>query len=231
MFICYWHEQPFRKWVKCLMQIVLNSIRVSIKMFFQFEVSHRLMVWLTSPCVLAVWGLMYVNPADLTELPPMSPIGPETSHLYLSLTWPPLNNDTPLIHTWLFPPLPAKPFDLSLTNPFTPHLTFSRHQYFINVQWQIYLNAVSGTDAEMDGPIGVVVGWWAALVASSFTAYISHTLADCWWKRGGLGEIVYGGLERGEGGIVCELHACLSECVSERERDREWRGLLWELKE
>lgn len=102
---------------------------------------------------------MYVNPADLTELPPMSPVGPETSHLYLSLTWPPLNNDTPLIHIWLFPPLPAKPFDLFLTNPFTPHLTFSRHQYFINVQWQIYLNAVSGTDAEMDGPIGVVVGW------------------------------------------------------------------------
>lgn len=26
---------------------------------------------------------------------------------------------------------------------------------------------------------------------------------------------------REEGGNVCELHACLSECVSERERQRE----------
>lgn len=63
-------------------------------------------------------------------------------------------------------------------------------------------------------------GLVSGVVASSFTAYISHTLADCWWKRGGLGEIVYGGLERG-GGIVCELHACLSQCVSKRERQRE----------
>lgn len=29
---------------------------------------------------------------------------------------------------------------------------------------------------------------------------------------------MYGGLGREEGGIVCELHACLSECV-ERERE------------
>lgn len=36
---------------------------------------------------------------------------------------------------------------------------------------------------------------------------------------------------REEGGNVCELHACLSECVSERERDRERRGVLGELKE
>ena len=66
-------------------------------------------------------------------------------------------------------------------------------------------------------------GLVSGMVASSFTAYISHTLADCWCVcvRGGLGEIVYGGLERGEGGIVCELHACLSECVSERERERQ----------
>jgi len=37
---------------------------------------------------------------------------------------------------------------------------------------------------------GLVCG----MVASSFTAYISHILADCWRKRGGLREIVYGGL-------------------------------------
>lgn len=94
------------------------------------------------------------------------------------------------------------------------------------------MNAVSGRDAEMDGPIGVaVVGPVSGMVASSFTAYISHKLADCWWKRMGLGEIVRRGSERGGGGIVCELHECLSECVSRREGDRERRGLLGESKE
>lgn len=58
--------------------------------------------------------------------------------------------------------------------------------------------------ADWVGGGGLVSG----MVASSFTAYISHTLADCWWKRGGLGEIVYGGMERGGG--QCVWIACMS---------------------
>lgn len=129
---------------------------------------------LFNDCLCIHFGLF--NPADVTELPPPSPSSPETSCLYLSLTWPPLKNDTPPIHPWLFLSSPAKPFDPFQTNPFSPNLPLSRHQYFINVQWQMYLNAVVGADAEMDGPIGGGVGGLVSgMVASSFTAYISHT--------------------------------------------------------
>lgn len=64
----------------------------------------------------------------------------------------------------------------------------------------------------------------SGMVSSRFTAYISHILADCWWKRMGLGEIVCVGELEGGGGIVQEMQACLSECVSKRERDRERGG-------
>lgn len=73
-------------------------------------------------------------------------------------------------------------------------------------------------------------GLVSGMVASSFTAYISHTLTDCWWKRGGLGEIVYGGLERG-GGALCVNCMHVYQNVLAGERDRERRGLLGELKE
>ena len=125
----------------------------------------------------------------------MSPGSPETSCLYLSLTWPPLKNYTPPIHTWLFLSSPAKPFDLSRTNPFTPHLSLSLslswlpsifHKRTVTNLFECGLRRGRRDGwADRGGGGGLVSG----MVASSFTAYISHTLADgmdgeTWRERG-----------------------------------------------
>lgn len=141
---------------------------------FKYEVRlHFHVFWLPE-------ALMYVSLSVTTELPLMSPCSHVTSCLHLRLTWPPHNNDSP-IHTWLFHLLLAKPFDLSLTNPFSFHLLLSHYQYFLNVQWQMYLNVVSGRDPEMDGLIGVMVGWWAAW----YRAGLPHTLVTYSQTAGG----------------------------------------------
>lgn len=66
-------------------------------------------------------------------------------------------------------------------------------------------------------------GLVSGMVASSFTAYISHKLADCWWKRMGLGEIVCGGLERG-GGALCVNCTNVYQNVLAKERETERGG-------
>lgn len=68
------------------------------------------------------------------------------------------------------------------------------------------------------------------MVASSFTAYISHTLTDCWWKRGRpRRDSVWGFGERWGPLCVNCMHVYKNVLVGEGDRER--RGLLGGLKE
>lgn len=62
-------------------------------------------------------------------------------------------------------------------------------------------------------------------LASSFTAFISHTRAGSWWKRS-LGEIVYNGLKRGQGDGVYVSRMHVYPNVWARAKGRERTGLL-----
>ena len=130
---------------------------------------------LFNDCSCNHFGLF--NPADITELPPPSPSSPETSCLYLSLTWPPLKNDTPPIHPCLFLSSPAKPFDLlpnqpvqSQSSSLSPSIFHKRTvtNVFECGRWRGRRDGW----ADRGGFGGLVSG----MVASSFTAYISHML-------------------------------------------------------
>lgn len=61
----------------------------------------------------------------------------------------------------------------------------------------------------------------SGVVASSFTAYISHKLADCWWKRMGLGEIVRRGFGEGRGALCVNCTSVYQNVLAEgRETER-----------
>lgn len=149
MFLWHLDEWPFKSINKMFQQFE-NHKTVH---FFHFETFASLFCLASS---YSSWTLSCVSYQSQDFMSLFKP------HLASNQKIKKSKNHTHPIHTWLFLSSPVKPFDLSLTNSFTPHLLLFLHQYFINVQWQIYLNAVSGTDTEMDGPIRVVVGWWEA---------------------------------------------------------------------
>lgn len=155
----------------------------------------------------------------------MSPSNPEISCLYLSITWPPSCSHLalPSLTSQTFWSVPNQPFH----SPSPSLLPSIFHKCTVTNLFECGLRRGRRDGWADQGGGGLASG----MVASSFTAYISHTLADCWWKGGGLGRNSVGGwwvwweVRRG---IVCELHACLSECVSEGERQGE-EGATWRI--
>lgn len=172
-----WEEDFYEIWVSTKYQFIKQQ---QLFQFYGWRMLHS-RFGLHFSCFLSAWCFDVCEPLrNSWTLLPMSPSSHVTSCLHVRLTRLLLNSDSPR-HTWLFLLLLTKPFDLSLTNSFSLHLLLSHYQFFINAQWQIYVNAATGRDPEMDGLIGVMVGWWAAW----YRAGLPHTLVTYWQTAGG----------------------------------------------
>lgn len=155
-----------------------------------------------------------------------SPSSTETLCLYLSSIWPLLKNHNPPVHTGLFLPSLAQTFwsvpkqNFPSPSPSLPPSIFHKRTVTNLFECCLRRRRKDGWADRRGG--GLVSG----MVASSFTAYISHTFADCWWKGGGLAEVVYGALgEWGEGALYVKcMHVYRNVLVRETEREGERRG-------
>lgn len=206
IFRCHLDGRPFRVMSKTLRRGLL-VIWVSTKYHsysnFKYEVClHFHVFWLPE-------ALMYVSLFVTTELPLMSPCSHVISCLQVFKTYVASAQQwqssyshfaLPSFTGQTFWSVPNQPFQFPSSS--LPPSIFPKRTVTNLFECGLRQGPRDGWADRGDG--GLVSG----MVSSRFTAYISHILADCWWKRMGLREIVCRGL--GSGGGHCVWNASMS---------------------